>query len=169
MEVLDVIDENDRVIGQASRTDCHTDPTLIHRAVHFTLVDLANRLVMISRRARSKKHDGGLLCFLGEHVNAGEDYEAAVRRGAKEELEFTASTVHEAGEHVFAEPTSTERVKFYLIEADHAQPLTWDKDEIEEIEWVTPEQLGTFAVSAMTEFWREHIDWRELLDSPPAT
>ena len=165
MELLDVIDEGDHVIGQASRAECHANPTLVHRAVQFTLVDPASKLIMISRRSRAKKHDGGLLCFLGEHVTAGEGYEEAVRRGVQEELGVAATASHEAGEHIFAEATSTERVKFYLVDAARDQHLSWDPDEIEEVLWVTREQLGTLTVSAMTNHWREEVDWARFVNS----
>lgn len=165
MEVFDLINDDDQVIGQVSRDDAHQDATLTHRAVHFTLVDPINHTVMVTRRALSKKHDGGILCVLGEHVQAGESYEHAVVRGADEELGFYATVVEKVGEHVFSGDTFTERVKMYLIVCDQHAKLTPDPAEIADVTWYTLEQLHTLAVSDMTRHWVEAIDWDASLNA----
>ena len=37
--MFDVVNEQGEVIGRATREECHANPTLIHRTVHYTLVD----------------------------------------------------------------------------------------------------------------------------------
>lgn len=163
-EIYDVIDENDHVISEASKDECHTNPALAHRVVHFTLFDPMARLVLISRRALAKAYDAGQLSFVGEHVKAGESYDEALLRGAGEELGMTAGTFHRAGEHVFRESGFTERVRMFLIESSKNHQLRPDPGEIAEIEWVTPERLATLTVSAMTRYWIEQVNWNEFFD-----
>ena len=38
-EILDIVNEDDEVLGQATKAECHKDPKLMHRTVHFTLID----------------------------------------------------------------------------------------------------------------------------------
>lgn len=38
IELLNVIDLNDNIIGQASRAECHQNPQLLNHTVHFTLI-----------------------------------------------------------------------------------------------------------------------------------
>ena len=38
-EVFDLVDENGRVIGRATRGACHADPALLHRAVRGLVFD----------------------------------------------------------------------------------------------------------------------------------
>jgi isopentenyldiphosphate isomerase len=55
-EILDVIDENDNVIGTATREQCHTDPKLLHHTVHFTFIDRKNSKILLTQRSFKKKH-----------------------------------------------------------------------------------------------------------------
>ena len=38
-EVFDVVNENDEVVGEATRGEVHQNPDLIHRAVHIWLLN----------------------------------------------------------------------------------------------------------------------------------
>ena len=48
-EILDVVDEEGRVIGQATRGACHADRSLLHRAVHLLVYDDGGRLFLQKR------------------------------------------------------------------------------------------------------------------------
>jgi isopentenyldiphosphate isomerase len=159
MEMVDIIDGDDNVIGQALKSDCHRNASLVHRTVHFTLIDPSARRVMISRRSYTKPHDGGKLCFLGEHVLAGEGYDTAVHRGVVEELSVEATALREVGEHIFTGSTFTERVKMFLVSCAMINRLRPDPDEVAALEWHTVKQLGDLVVSEMTRYWVDHIDW----------
>jgi len=163
MEFLDLINGNDEVVGKVSRSDAHNNASLTHRAVHFTLIDPVSHSVMVSRRAFSKKHDGGILCFLGEHVLSGEDYEDATQRGAKEELGIDVTKLFNVGEHVFSDENFSERIKMFLIEYRQNKPLQPDPAEIAEICWYTRAQLRTILVSTMAQYWLDNIDWTAIL------
>jgi isopentenyldiphosphate isomerase len=84
-ELLDVVDEHDRVVGQATRADAYAQ-RLRHRCV-FVLVRDASGRVFVHRRAAHKlvfpsRYD----MFVGGVVAAGETYHRAARREAREEL-----------------------------------------------------------------------------------
>jgi isopentenyldiphosphate isomerase len=158
MEILDIVNEQDEVIGQATRDECHNDPSLLHRTVHFTLFDKATDSILLTRRSLKKTHDAGKLCFLGEHIFKGESYAEALKRGVVEELGVMVSSYQELGHHVFRYDQQSEFVRFFLAKYD-GDAITFDKDEIEDVEWVKQESLTSFAdqVSDMTNHWIKQI------------
>ncbi|MEU0131460.1 MULTISPECIES: NUDIX domain-containing protein [unclassified Streptomyces] len=84
-EILDVVDENDEVVGQAPRGEA-TARGLRHRCVFVEARDGAGRL-FVHRRTDTKlvfpsHHD----MFVGGVVGAGESYDEAALREAEEEL-----------------------------------------------------------------------------------
>lgn len=84
-EILDVVDENDVVIGQAPRGEVYARG-LIHRCVFVRVRDGEGR-VFVHRRTPTKlvfpsRYD----MFVGGVVGAGESYDDAALREAEEEL-----------------------------------------------------------------------------------
>ncbi|WP_406859924.1 NUDIX domain-containing protein [Streptomyces sp. HUAS MG47] len=84
-ELLDVVDENDEVTGQARRGEVYARG-LIHRCT-FILVRDAQGRVFVHRRTPTKlvfpsRYD----LFVGGVVGAGESYDDAALREAEEEL-----------------------------------------------------------------------------------
>jgi isopentenyldiphosphate isomerase len=84
-EYVDVIDEDDRVIGRASRREVRSG-NLLHREVAALVRDDEGR-IFVHRRTESKdvfpgRHD----MFVAGVVGAGERYEEAIRRELAEEV-----------------------------------------------------------------------------------
>ena len=84
-ELFDVVDEQDRVLRQATRAEVH-EQGLIHRAVHI-LVFNKNRDCLLQKRSMLKdRHPGVWDSSAAGHLDAGENYEDAARRELQEEL-----------------------------------------------------------------------------------
>ncbi|MEU8622406.1 NUDIX domain-containing protein [Streptomyces sp. NPDC048623] len=84
-EVLDVVDEQDRVIGQAPRGEVYARG-LIHRCAFIQVRDAQGR-IFVHRRTPTKLVFPSLYdMFVGGVVGAGESYDAAALREAEEEL-----------------------------------------------------------------------------------
>jgi isopentenyldiphosphate isomerase len=84
-EWLDIVDEQDRVIGQAPRGEA-TARRLIHRCAFIRVRDEQGRL-FVHRRAPTKLVFPSYYdMFVGGVVAAGESYDEAARREAAEEL-----------------------------------------------------------------------------------
>src|SRR5476651_2121401 len=87
-EIFDVVDELDRVIGQAPRVEVHARK-LRHRAVHILLFNPQGELYL---QKRSATKDSFPLCYdssASGHVDTGEDYAACAVRELREELGIT--------------------------------------------------------------------------------
>ncbi|GGP70226.1 putative Nudix hydrolase [Streptomyces variabilis] len=84
-EILDIVDENDRVIGQAPRGEAYARG-LRHRCV-FVLARDAEDRIFVHRRTPTKLVFPSLYdMFVGGVVGAGETYDDAALREAEEEL-----------------------------------------------------------------------------------
>ncbi len=87
-EFLDLVDEEDKVIGQAERPIIH-ETGLLHREVHIFLVSQDRKIVFQKRISRLA--DNLIDAAAGGHVDAGEDYSMAALREAHEEIGITIS------------------------------------------------------------------------------
>lgn len=84
-EILDVVDENDRVIGRAPRGRVYAEG-MRHRCVFIQARDARGRL-FVHRRTPTKLVFPSLYdMFVGGVVGAGESYDVAALREAEEEL-----------------------------------------------------------------------------------
>ena len=84
-EILDIVDENDEVIGQAPRGEAYARG-LRHRCVFIQVRDADGRL-FVHRRTPTKLVFPSLYdMFVGGVVGAGETYDDAALREAEEEL-----------------------------------------------------------------------------------
>ncbi|TQE38049.1 NUDIX domain-containing protein [Streptomyces ipomoeae] len=84
-EILDIVDENDQVIGQAPRGEVYARG-MRHRVV-FVLVRDGEGRIFVHRRTPTKLVFPSLYdLFVGGVVGAGESYDAAALREAEEEL-----------------------------------------------------------------------------------
>jgi len=83
-EIFDIVDENDSVIGKATRKEVHTKGH-IHRSVLFFLLNKEKKVFVNQRSASKEFYPSCWSIVFGGHVGSGESYEATVVREAKEE------------------------------------------------------------------------------------
>jgi isopentenyl-diphosphate delta-isomerase type 1 len=84
-EILDIVDEQDNILGCTSRTLVH-QLGLRHRGAHVFLFTPDRRLLVQRRQHDRETWPGALDCSVSEHVKSGEGYLQAALRGLEEEL-----------------------------------------------------------------------------------
>lgn len=84
-ELFDVVDEQDRVVGQERRADVHARK-LRHRAIHVLVFDRAGRVFLQRRSLLKDSAPGRWDSSCSGHLDAGEDYDAAAVRELEEEI-----------------------------------------------------------------------------------
>ncbi|MGW8763768.1 NUDIX domain-containing protein [Streptomyces sp. NPDC055815] len=84
-EIVDVVDDNDRVVGQAPRGEVHARG-LTHRCVFIRVRDAEGRTFVHRRTATKLSYPSLYDMFVGGVVGAGESYDEAALREAEEEL-----------------------------------------------------------------------------------
>lgn len=85
-EMFEIVDEQDRVIGQAPRSRCHGDPSLIHRVAHVLVFNRQGDLLLQKRSEDKDIQPGRWDTSVGGHLAPGETYLEAALREMEEEL-----------------------------------------------------------------------------------
>ena len=168
IEIFDVVNERDEVIGQQSRGEVHR-LGLMHRAVHV-LVFNAARQIFLQKRSLTKDRQPGLWdSSASGHVDAGEDYDACAVRELGEEIGLRLNA---APQRLFklaaCAETDQEHVWVYRCEAEG--PFRLHPEEIERGGWFAAAEVTRWMeerpqdfASALLLIWKRVI--RELCDN----
>jgi isopentenyl-diphosphate delta-isomerase len=87
-ELVDIVNEQDEVIGTMNKLEAHEKRSLHRLAV---ILVMHNDTFLVQKRTMAK--DGKLAESVGGHVKAGESYEVAAVREAQEEMGLTVRPV----------------------------------------------------------------------------
>jgi len=85
MEILDIVDKNDQVVGTAPKPDVYTR-LLCHRIVHVLIFNDQGKMALQMRSAKVSFCPLHWSTAVGGHVQSGETYETAGLREYEEEL-----------------------------------------------------------------------------------
>ncbi|MBR5875522.1 MAG: ribosomal RNA small subunit methyltransferase A [Akkermansia sp.] len=128
-ELFDVVDENDRVLHQATRKEVH-DQGLIHRAVHILVFSKKTHDCLLQKRSAYKdRHPLVWDSSAAGHLDAGEDYETAAVRELKEELGIEDARLIKVCTIPPSEATGMEHITLYA--ALHEGKVHFPAAEIE--------------------------------------
>jgi len=85
-EVFDIVDRDDHIIGQATRSQVHGNPNLIHRVINILVFNSVGDWFLQQRNWKKDTQPGKWDTSVGGHVDPGETYLAAAQRELREEL-----------------------------------------------------------------------------------
>lgn len=92
-EIVDIVDENDNIIGKATKGEVNSNPSLIHREIGIIIFDNKGR-VLTQQRSKNKKNDPlAWTISVAGHVPSGMTYEEAAHMELMEELGFDTKLV----------------------------------------------------------------------------
>ena len=166
-EILDVVDETDRVIRREKRGIIHRIG-LRHRAVHVFLFNQRGELFI---QKRSANKDTFPLCYdssASGHLDTGEDYDQCAFREIHEELgiQLPASLLARSLRITACADTGQEFVWAYWTQGDW-QPVInraeltegkyWPRMEIQQLITSHPEQCATSFILVFNEFCRHNL------------
>lgn len=155
-ELLLWVDENDRIIGYGGKMETHVKEQL-HRAFSLFIFNQYDNKLLIHKRARGKYHSGGLWTnSCCSHPRKDEELREAVIRRVKEELGLELReeelTLSKSGGLIEVDKfqyyqkfgncaeNEIDHV-FYLLINKPEVLLKLDADEIEEVRWVSEQEL----------------------------
>ena len=157
-ERFDIVDEDDLVIGQATRDEVHGNPDLIHRVVHVLVFNTAGELYLQLRAPDKDVQPDRWDTSVGGHVDSGERCEVAARREMREELGISPGTLEPLYRYLHRNSFESEMVRTYRVTWDGrikvdageiADGRFWSLDEIDrsDPELFTPnflDELGRY-------------------------
>lgn len=89
-EMLEIVDETDTVIGQASRSRVHREG-LLHREANIFFITPDGQLIFQQRSNEKETYPNKLICAVGGHVEPGMTYEQTARKECAEETGLIVS------------------------------------------------------------------------------
>jgi isopentenyldiphosphate isomerase len=116
MEIFDLVDMNNQVIGRASRKECHSNKNLLHRTVHIIVENMEGQIFLQKRAANKDVQPGKWDTSVGGHVDSGEDYYQAGLREAREELGINAEGMEYLYEYIMNSDIESEFIRTYRFE-----------------------------------------------------
>ncbi|MSU75994.1 NUDIX domain-containing protein [Patescibacteria group bacterium] len=140
-DILDLVDENDNVIGHISRDDKSYGSYQNFRVVNAFVVNSAGK-IWIPRRTETKRIFPGCLDMsVGGHVDSGETYEEAFKRETTEELNLNLDQVpwKEIGYLNPYQVGTSAFMKVYQIDSD--EDPNYNKEDFSEAFWLTPNEI----------------------------
>ena len=85
-EIFPIVDTDGKVIGSATRGECHNGSKQLHPVVHLHLLDSNGRLYLQQRPLWKEIQPGKWDTAVGGHIDYGEEVETALFREVREEV-----------------------------------------------------------------------------------
>jgi isopentenyl-diphosphate delta-isomerase type 1 len=157
-ELFDVVNENDEIVGEATRREVHQDPKLIHRVVHIWIINDKGEILLQQRSMKKDKAPGMWDISCGGHVRKGHEPEVTAERELEEELGIKADCKL-IKKYVQGHAEQTEMV--YLYCAQHSGPFTFNDGEVEQVKFFSKEDALKFieADPLASYFAKQQIPW----------
>ncbi len=139
-EIFEIVDENNKVIGTAKRSECHGNPALIHRTVHVIVFHPDGRMLLQKRSMLKDIQPGKWDTAVGGHLMPGEDFEIAGRREMQEELGVPATlTLKYLFDSKIRNNIESENTR--VFSTVYEGPFNFPKDEIDDVKFWTVREL----------------------------
>ena len=139
-EIFPVVDLSGRVVGRATRGECHSGSMLLHPVVHLHVFNSRGELYLQRRPLWKDIQPGRWDTAVGGHVDYGETVEEALLREVREELGIVDFEPEAVAVYPFRSEREYELVHVYRTVYDGAiRPSDeldggrfWSPDEIRE-------------------------------------
>ena len=132
--------EEYRVVGRATRGECHGNPALVHAVARVHVWDRAGRLLLQLRSASKDIQPNKWDTAVGGHLLPGEEAEAAARREMAEELGVAPDRLIRLHRFLMRTPVETEWVTTFATV--HDGPFSPDPGEIAGLRFWTRAEIA---------------------------
>ncbi len=141
-EILDLVNEQDEVIGSLSRAEIYRQGLHNYRVVHGLIVNKAGKIWIPKRTATKKIFPSALDYSSAGHVESGETYEQSFIRETQEELNIDLNL----GKVVWRElgkltPVDGAHCFQMVYEIQTEETPLYNPHDFSEAHWMTPEEI----------------------------
>ena len=127
-EIFPVVDEQGRVVGSATRGECHGGSKLLHPVVHLHVFNSQGDVYLQRRPEWKDIQPGKWDTAVGGHIDYDETPEQALQREVREELGITDFTPEFVDKYVFE--SRRERELVYVHRTTYDGPIRPSAEEL---------------------------------------
>lgn len=140
-EYVDLVDENDNVIGKKNRLELDAENVSNFRVINVFIVNSKGEIWVPRRTAKKRTYPLCLDMSMGGHVISGETYEDALKREMKEELNIDVDKmpIKTLGYLTPQKDGASSFMKVYEIKMDETPD--YNKEDFSEFFWLAPEMI----------------------------
>ena len=128
-ERFPIVDEEGRVVGAATRGECHNGSKLLHPVVHLHVFNSRGEVYLQKRPEWKDIQPGKWDTSVGGHIDYGETPEQALVREVGEELGITDFVPERVGKYVFE--SRRERELVYVNRTTYDGPVRPSTEELD--------------------------------------
>ena len=128
-ERFPIVDEEGRVVGAATRGECHNGSKLLHPVVHLHVFNSRGEVYLQKRPEWKDIQPGKWDTSVGGHIDDGETPEEALIREVGEELGITDFVPERVGKYVFE--SLRERELVYVHRTIYDGPIRPSAEELD--------------------------------------
>lgn len=128
-ELFPIVDEEGRVVGKATRGECHSGSFLLHPVVHLHVFNSRGEVYLQKRPEWKDIQPGKWDTAVGGHIDYGETPEQALRREVGEELGIRDFSAERVGMYVFE--SRRERELVYVHKTVYDGPVSPSAEELD--------------------------------------
>ena len=140
-ERFPLVDEEGRVIGSATRGECHNGSRWLHPVVHLHVFNSRGEVYLQRRPEWKDIQPGKWDTSVGGHIDYGETPEQALTREVREELGITDFTPERIGMYVFDSRRESELV--YVNRTVYDGPVMPSAEELDGGRFWTIDEIRT--------------------------
>jgi 8-oxo-dGTP pyrophosphatase MutT (NUDIX family) len=140
IEMVDIVDQQNRVIGQTSKDEAH-EKGLLHRTIIAEVINRKGETLLV-KQAGHKQDAGQYVSPVGGHVKAGETEEEALKREALEEVGLTNFKFKRVGQIIYNRyVVGRQENHFFIVYEIYCDDTPTLNEESVHYEWFTKERL----------------------------
>lgn len=129
-ELFPVVDDTGKIIGEATRSECHNGSKILHPVIHLHIFNQDGLLFLQKRSPLKDIQPNKWDSSVGGHIDLGETPEQAVLREAKEELGISIEDFKYITQYIIE--TDQERELTYCFFSVYNGPFHIDNNEVTE-------------------------------------
>jgi len=140
---MTLVDENDRLVGQAERKICHQFPGKLHRAILVVVFDQRGQ-ILLAKRVKGKLWQGIWDGTVATHIFPKESPQQAAKRALSSELGINHLTLKPHHFFVYQakwKDKGVENEVCHLFTVKVNQPIQANKKEVTTLKWTHPKDL----------------------------
>jgi isopentenyldiphosphate isomerase/intracellular septation protein A len=138
-EILPLVDNEGKIIGNAPRSECHKNKELLHPVVHVHIFNSNGEIYLQKRPDNKLVQPGKWDTAVGGHISFGETLEQALKKEIREETGIEDLEYKFFAKYIWESEIETELV--YVFIAKYDKPLNFKNEEIADGKFWTVKEI----------------------------